>query len=64
MVDNVLKFLRGSTRPLMTMAFVAALIVGFFEGRIEAMAFIGIVGPVIGFWVNDRSRTKNGHTEG
>lgn len=54
MVEKVLKLSRGLVRPVMTLTFAGAITAGFFLGLIEPMAFIGIAGPVIGFWVRDR----------
>ncbi|KKN30768.1 hypothetical protein LCGC14_0830730 [marine sediment metagenome] len=68
MVDSILKLLRGSTRPLALVAFIAAnlglLYLGvFMEGAREYIfqAVAIIEGPtllVLGFWFAERKRPE------
>jgi hypothetical protein len=46
------------TRPAVTLMFAAAIIVGFFIGRISGETFIGIAGPVIAFWFAQRQADR------
>ena len=46
------------TRPLVTLMFAAAIIAGFFLGRINGETFIGIAGPVVAFWFAQRQADR------
>ena len=46
------------TRPAVTLMFAAAIVVGFFMGRITGETFIGIAGPVVAFWFAQRQADR------
>ncbi len=51
-------WLNQITRPAVTLMFAAAIIVGFFMGRINGETFIGIAGPVVAFWFAQRQADR------
>lgn len=53
-----MKNLRTAVRPVVTMLFAGAFVAGFFLGKVSQDAFVPVVGMVIGFWF--QSRTKAG----
>jgi len=55
-MENVIKFLRRSVRPGLAWVFGLAIIGGFFLGGIQAETFIGIAGPIIGYYFNSREK--------
>jgi hypothetical protein len=46
--------LRSLVRPVVTLLLVAALVVGFFLGKVTPDAFIPIVAGAIGYWFSSR----------
>lgn len=55
-MNSVIEFLRKTVRPGLAWAFGLAIITGFFLQAISAETFIGIAGPVIGFYFNSREK--------
>ena len=55
-MKNVLDVIRGSVRPGLAWAFGLTLIAGFIYGKVNPETFIGIAGPVIGFYFNSREK--------
>jgi hypothetical protein len=56
--------LHQATRPIITLLFAAAVIAGFFLGRINGETFIGIAGPVVAFWFAQRAHDRRGTDPG
>ena len=59
MAKTLLETLRGSVRPVVTYAMAAALIAGFFTGRVPADSFLGVATAVTLFWFTSRPK-QNG----
>ena len=55
-MDTAIEFIRKSVRPGLAWIFGLAIISGFFLGQISPETFIGIAGPVIGFYFNSREK--------
>jgi len=45
-------------RPLVTLGFAGAVIVGFFLGKLGAEALLGPAGLCLGFWFQRREEPK------
>jgi hypothetical protein len=48
---------RGLVRPIVTFAFAGGVLFGFLAGMIQPGEFLALVGPVIGFWFSERTKT-------
>lgn len=60
---NLIDSLRSSLRPVITYAFAAAMIAGFFYQLIPPEVFYTVAGNVISFWFGQRSGEKRGDSE-
>ena len=56
----ITEMVQALVRPLVTLGFAAATIVGWLYGRLSDDAFLGIAGLVIGFWFQQRQRNGAG----
>jgi len=54
----IIQLIRASVRPLVTLAFSAAIIVGFVMKLISPEAFVGIALLVIKYWFDDKPDDK------
>lgn len=62
MIHAILQMARGIVRPLVTLAFSAAIIAAVFVKLLPAEALLGVGGPVIAWWVKERSDRHKGTT--
>lgn len=49
-----LKAIQGATRPLITILFSLAVVLGFFLGRISGDQFLPIAISVVSYWFGSR----------
>ena len=60
MIHGILQIARGLVRPLMTAAFTGAIIAAVFTELLPSEALLGVGGPVIAWWVKERSDRHRG----
>lgn len=55
---TVIDKLQAAVRPVVTLLFATAIVVGFLVGKVGADVFAGMAGMVLSFWFAQRQADK------